>query len=66
MVYKIKDAIGRDYIIEDINSFAKHIFEYHSCGKSLHQENGHDFIIDDILRQKILDFVKSRKQINSL
>ena len=50
---KIKDNNGNDYIIEDIESFYKHIQDYHSSGTSLHEENGHYFTVDDNFRSKI-------------
>ena len=58
MNYKIKDSNGVDYIIKDIKKFAKHIFEFHSIGISLHYENGQDFIVDDTFREKITEFIK--------
>ena len=39
MTYKIKDDDGAYYEIKDIKKFAKHIFQYHSNGISLHQED---------------------------
>ncbi len=62
MNYKIKDKNGRDYEIKDIKKFAKHIFEFHSTGSSLHQEQGHDFIVDDAFREKIAIFIKKEKK----
>ena len=58
MIYKIKDKNGIDYEIEDIKKFSRHIFEFHSIGTSLHQENGHDFIIDNKFRKKMANFIK--------
>ena len=52
-VFKIKDNNGNDYIIKDFSSFYQHIFEYHSSGTSLHEENGHYFTVDDDFRSKI-------------
>ena len=60
--YKIKDKNGRDYEIKDIKKFAKHIFEFHFTGSSLHQEQGHDFIVDDAFREKIAIFIKKDKK----
>ena len=62
MNYKIKDKNGRDYEIKDIKKFAKHIFEFHSTGSSLHQEQGHDFIVDDAFREKIAIFINKEKK----
>ena len=61
MNYKIKDSNGVEYVIKDIKKFAKHIFEFHSTGISLHQEDGHDFIVDDTLREKIAELIKKEK-----
>ena len=61
MNYKIKDSNGVEYVIKDIKKFAKHIFEFHSTGISLHQEEGHDFIVDDTLREKISELIKKEK-----
>ena len=61
MNYKIKDSNGVEYVIKDIKKFAKHIFEFHSTGISLHQEDGHDFIVDDTLREKISELIKKEK-----
>ena len=61
MNYKIKDSNGVEYVIKDIKKFAKHIFEFHSTGISLHQEDGYDFIVDDTLREKIAELIKKEK-----
>ena len=61
MNYKIKDSNGVEYVIKDIKKFAKHIFEFHSTGISLHQEDGHDFTVDDTLREKIAELIKKEK-----
>ena len=61
MNYKIKDSNGVEYVIKDIKKFAKHIFEFHSIGISLHQENGQDFKVDDTFREKIAEFIKKEK-----
>ena len=52
-VSKIKDNNGNDYIIKDIETFHRHIQDYHSSGTSLHEENGHYFTVDDAFRSKI-------------
>ena len=61
MNYKIKDSNSVDYVIKDIKKFAKHIFEFHSIGISLHQENGQDFTVDDTFRENIAEFIKKEK-----
>ena len=56
MTYKIKDDDGRYYEIKDIKKFAKHIFQFHSNGISLHQEEGYGFTVDNAFRQKVASF----------
>ena len=53
----IKDNNGKDYRITDIKSFYKHLLD-HSLGTSLHEENGHYFIVNDDLRSKIKKLIK--------
>lgn len=60
MVYKIKDNSGAYYEIQDIKKFAKHIFEVHNIGTSLHQENGHDFTVNVAFRKKIAKLLKKK------
>ena len=60
MIYKIKDNNGVDYEIKDIKKFAKHIFEFHTHGNSLHQENGHNFTVNDAFRRKIVKLLKKK------
>ena len=62
MTYKIKDNNGIYYEIKDIKKFAKHIFQFHSIGISLHQEKGYDFTVDDSFREKIAYFLKHEKK----
>ena len=61
MIYRIKDNDGIDYEIKDIEKFAKHIFEFHATGSSLHQENGFNFTVNDVFRKKIAEFIKKEK-----
>ena len=62
MTYKMKDNDGRDYEIKDIKKFAKHIFQYHSIGVSLHQEKGCNFTVDDTFREKVINLLKSEEK----
>ncbi len=57
MEYKLKDNNGRDYVINDIQKFAKHIFKYHSHGISVHEEKGHYFDVDESFRKKLIKFL---------
>ena len=62
MTYKIKDNDGIYYEIKDIKKFAKHIFQFHSIGISLHQEEGNDLPVDDAFRKKVANFLKNEKK----
>ena len=62
MTYKIKDNNGIYYEIRDIKKFAKHIFQYHSIGISLHQEKGYNFTINDAFRKKVASFLKNEEK----
>ena len=53
MTYKFRDNNGVNYIVKDIEIFARHIFDFHATRTSLHQENGHNFTVDDEFREKI-------------
>lgn len=50
---KVKDLNDRIYLIDNIDQFVSHIFEYHAHGVSIHEENGFFFQIDDSFREKI-------------
>ena len=58
--YKIKDNNGHDYIITNINSFCKHIQDYHSSGTSIHEENGHYFTVNDAFRSKLENLYQNK------
>ena len=62
MTYKIKDDDGAYYEIKDIKKFAKHIFQFHSTGISLHQEDGYDFTVNDAFREKLINFLKNEEK----
>ena len=62
MTYKIKDNNGIYYEIKDMQKFAKHIFQYHSTGISLHQEKGCNFTVDDTFREKVANLLKSEEK----
>ena len=62
MIYKIKDNNGIYFEIRDIKKFAKHIFQYHSIGISLHQENGYNFTVDDTFREMVANFLKNKEK----
>ena len=62
MTYKIKDNDGKYFVIKDIKKFAKHIFQFHSIGISLHQEKGFNFTVDAAFRDKLENFLKNKKK----
>ena len=62
MTYKIKDNNGIYYEIKDIKKFAKHIFQFHSIGISLHKEEVSDFTVDDEFRKKVENFLKNEEK----
>lgn len=47
----IKDDDGRDYVVEDIEEFRRHLEEAHFAEGTIHVENGHAFTVDDRLRR---------------
>ena len=62
MICKIKDNNGIYFEIKDIKKFAKHIFQFHSIGISLHQEEGCDFTVDNAFRNKVANFLKNEEK----
>ena len=62
MTYRIKDNAGKYYVIKDIKKFAKHIFQFHSSGISLHEEKGCHFTVDDAFREKVEKFLKNEEK----
>ena len=49
----LRDKIGVDYEVKDPQRFSTHIFKIHVEGTSIHEEEGHYFVVDDGLREKI-------------
>ncbi len=49
----IFDLNNKEYKINDIERFVKHIKDFHNSGSSIHEENGFYFLIDDNFRSKI-------------
>ena len=56
----IKDDNERDCVIENIQTFHKHLQILHKKGVSIHDENGHYFTVDDSFREKINGIVRER------
>ena len=55
----ILDINKNEYNVKDVKRFSEHIFNFHSRGVSLHEENGFFFEINDDFRNKILLFMKN-------
>ena len=49
--FTIKDRDGILYKIPNIDVFIKHIVDFHSKDVSIHEENGHYFVVDDKFRE---------------
>ena len=54
----LKDMNNKEYIIDDLYRFKKHIDEFHSTRTSIHEENGFYFLIDDKFRSLIKEYIK--------
>ena len=66
MTFTLKDNNGINYTVKDIKIFARHIFDFHATGTSVHQENGHNFTVDDEFRERILQFMELEKMKKKL
>ena len=55
----ILDINKNEYNVKDVKRSSEHIFNFHSRGVSLHEENGFFFEINDDFRNKILLFMKN-------
>lgn len=56
--FTIKDRDGILYKIPNIDVFIQHIVDFHSEGVSIHEENGHYFVVDDKFREMIFSLKK--------
>ncbi len=52
-LFIIHDYRGNSYEILDINSFYRHLKEFHFNGISVHEEEGHYFTVNNDSRKKI-------------
>ena len=50
----LKDRNGVDYEVKDPQRFSNHIFYVHGEGSSLHEEEGHYFLVNDDFREKLM------------
>ena len=56
ITYEVRDGIL--YKIPNIDVFIQHIVDFHSEGVSIHEENGHYFVVDDKFREMIFSLKK--------
>ena len=53
----LRDRNGEDYEVKDPQRFSDHIFRVHGSGSSIHEEEGHYFVVNDEFREKIRSFL---------
>ena len=53
----LRDRNRVDYEVKDPQRFSNHIFKVHGEGSSIHEEEGHYFLVDDDFREKIRKFL---------
>ena len=53
----LRDRNGVDYEVKDPQGFSDHIFRVHGSGSSIHEEEGHYFVVNDKFREKIRSFL---------
>ena len=53
----LRDRNGVDYEVKDPQRFSTHIFNVHGEGSSIHEEEGHYFVVDDDFRDQIKKFL---------
>ena len=51
------DRNGVDYEVKDPQRLSNHILNVHGEGSSIHEEEGHYFVVDDDFRDKIRNFL---------
>ena len=56
----LRDRNGVDYVVKDPQEFSNHIFNVHGEGSSIHEEEGHYFVVDDDFREKIRFFLSQK------
>ena len=49
----LRDRNGVDYEEKDLQRFSNHIFPIHGEGSSIHEEEGHYFLVDNDFIEKI-------------
>ena len=53
----LTDKNGVDYEVKNPQRFSDHIFRVHGSGSSIHEEEGHYFVVNDEFREKIRNFL---------
>jgi len=53
----IKDLNNINVVIKDAKKFLEHIYEYHSSGSSIHEEEGHFFLVDEKFRKSLKNLI---------
>ena len=53
----LTDRNGVDYEVKNPQRFSDHIFRVHGSGSSIHEEEGHYFVVNDEFREKIRNFL---------
>ena len=53
----LTDKNGVDYEVKNPQRFSDHIFKVHGSGSSIHEEEGHYFVVNDEFREKIRNFL---------
>ena len=53
----LTDRNGVDYEVKNPQRFSHHIFRVHGSGSSIHEEEGHYFVVNDEFREKIRNFL---------
>ena len=56
----LTDRNGEDYEVKDPQRFSDHIFRVHGSGSSIHEEEGHYFVVNDEFREKIRSFLPQK------
>ena len=53
----LTDRNGVDYEVKNPQRFSDHILRVHGSGSSIHEEEGHYFVVNDEFREKIRSFL---------
>ena len=59
----LRDRNGVDYEVKDAQRFSNHIFNVHGEVSSIHEEEGHYFLVDDDFREKSEIFIPKLTKI---